>query len=175
MLRMIVTGIALLVAALLVAILMQPDEFRIQRSALVAAPPAVPFAAVNDLQQWRQWSPWENRDPDMQRQYSGPQAGEGATYRWSGDDSIGEGSMTITGSKPGEQIDIELEFVRPMAATNQVRFVFTPEGENTRVNWSMNGDNSFMGKAISLVMDMDEMVGNDFEAGLAKLKELSER
>jgi hypothetical protein len=175
MLRTIVAGIGLLVAALLVAILVQPEEFRIQRSALISAPPAVPFAAVNDLRLWSGWSPWESRDRDMERQYSGPQAGVGATYRWSGDDSIGEGRMTITDSKPGEQIGIELEFFRPLAATNRVTFLFTPEGGATRVTWSMQGENSFVGKAISLVMDMDEMVGNDFEAGLAALKDLSER
>lgn len=174
MVKKILAVIGLLLAVFLAMAAMQPDQFNIERSTVIAAPPEVPFSAVNELRRWREWSPWEDRDPNLQREYSGPESGVGASYRWSGDESIGEGRMTITESQANERIGIELEFVRPFAATNQVTFRFEPSGAGTRVNWAMQGANTFMSKVISLLMDMDAMVGGDFENGLAKLKKMAE-
>ncbi len=174
MVKKILAAVGFLAAVFLVVVAMQPDQFTIERSTSIAAPPAVPFAAVNDLRRWRQWSPWENRDPNLQREYSGPESGVGASYHWSGDETVGEGRMTITESEADRRIGIALEFVRPFAATNQVTFRFDPHDTGSRVTWTMQGVNTFMGKAMSLLMNMDAMVGGDFEAGLAKLKEVAE-
>ena len=167
-------ALALIVAALLVLIARQPDSFRVERSISVAAPPEVVFAQVNDFRHWQRWSPWAKRDPLMQTRYEGPSAGVGAVYRWAGNQEVGEGSTTIVESRPGESIRIQLVFLKPFQAHNDVLFSFTPEGEGTRVSWSMSGRKDFLTKAMHLLMDMDKMVGGDFEQGLAQLKAVAE-
>lgn len=162
------------VGALLVFISRQPERFLVERSARVEAPLDVVFAQVNDLHNWEHWSPWAKRDPQMQNVYEGPSAGVGAVHRWAGDKQVGEGSMTIVHSQPHQQVDIELAFLKPFRATHQVVFRFEPEGDGTRVTWSMSGRNNFMAKAMHLAMNMDKMCGGDFEQGLAQLKGLAE-
>ena len=163
-------ALALLLALLLTLVARQPDGFSVERSVSVAAPPEVVFAQVNDFHNWERWSPWAKRDSAMQKSYEGPPAGVGAGYRWAGNKEVGEGSTTIVESRSSESIRIQLVFLKPFQATNDVLFSFVPEGESTRVTWRMSGRNNFMSKAMHLVMDMDKMVGGDFEQGLAQLK-----
>jgi uncharacterized protein YndB with AHSA1/START domain len=174
MLKKILIGLALIIIVFLIVVALQPADFRITRAATIAAPPADVFPHVNDFHKWRAWSPWEKRDPDMERTYDGPSAGEGSKYTWAGNSEVGEGRMTITESRPGELIRIKLEFLKPMSATNTTAFTFKPEGDGTVVTWDMSGKNNFMGKAFSLFVNMDKMVGDDFETGLANLKSVAE-
>jgi hypothetical protein len=174
MLRKSLIGIGILLAAFVLVVATRPARFHVERSATIAAPPQAVFGRVNDFHAWGTWSPWEKIDPGMQRTFSGPPAGVGSTYAWSGNDEIGAGRMTIEQSEPSRRIAIELEFTRPMAATNHATFTFVPVPEGTKVTWAMDGDNNFVGKAISLFIDMDEMIGSHFERGLVTLKGLAE-
>lgn len=178
MVRKILIVLALLCVVLAVAavvVSMQPGTFTVQRSATVAAPPAAVFPLVNDLQAWDAWSPWKELDPNPTKTMSTPSSGRGATFRWSGNDKIGEGSLTIRESRPDELVDIEQEFVRPLAGKARMVFTFAPEGGGTRVTWTMDGTNNFLGKAMCMIMDMDTMLGNDFERGLANMKRVVEQ
>ena len=170
MLKKIAIALVVLVAALAAVIATRPSEFRIARSRTVAAAPDALHAYVNDFHHWPAWSPWEKLDPAMKREYSGAPAGPGAVYSWSGNDQVGEGRMTITDSQPPRSVTIRLEFLKPWAATNTTQFDFTPSGTGTNVTWAMTGHNNFMAKAFSVFMDMDKMVGPDFERGLANLE-----
>ena len=161
--------LALILAGAAVFVATRPADFRIVRSRTVAAPPDVVQAYVNDFHKWPEWSPWEKLDPAMKRDYSGAPAGTGAAYHWSGNNDVGEGHMTITDSRPAQSVTIRLEFLKPFAATNTTQFDFAPSGSGTNVTWAMNGHNNFMAKAFSAFMDMDKMVGSDFEKGLAGL------
>jgi uncharacterized protein YndB with AHSA1/START domain len=154
--------------------LMQPDTFRIERSALVKAPPERVFAYLNDFHQWPAWSPWERLDPAMQRAYSGAARGQGAIYTWSGNDDVGQGRMEIVDSTPPQTLAIRLDFVKPFESHNDVRFVLTPRPDGTAVNWTMSGRSPFVMKLIGLFTSVDEMAGPDFEQGLANLKEAAE-
>ena len=174
MLKKVAIGFVAVVVILLVVIATRPARFHIERSASIAAPPEVVFALVNDFDQWPQWSPWEKIDPAMQREVAGPDSGVGATYHWSGNDNVGEGRMTITESKPPERIAIRLEFYKPWTATNQARFSFKPGAGGTQVTWAMDGNNDFMGKAVSLVIDTDSLIGKSFEEGLTAMKTAAE-
>jgi hypothetical protein len=109
-------------------------------------------------------------DPTMKKSFEGPSSGEGAIYTWSGNGSVGEGRMTIVKSVPSEQVEIQLDFVRPMAVTDQAVFTFVPENGGTKVTWTMTGKNNLLAKAIHLVVSMDKMIGPAFEQGLAALK-----
>jgi len=173
-LRIILLALLVIVVGLAIAISLQPDEFAVTRTETINAPPAVVFEQVNNFHNWPNWSPWENLDPNMKRTYEGPEAGQGAHYGWSGDGNVGEGHMTITESKPNEQIDIALVFLKPMEGTNPTVFTFTPDGEQTKVTWTMTGKMNFISKAMCLVISMDQMIGGMFEEGLAKMKSVSE-
>jgi hypothetical protein len=140
----------------------------------ISAPAPVVFAQVNDLHRWENWSPWAKLDPNMKVAHEGPPAGKGAVYSWAGNSKVGEGRMTIIESRPNELVRINLEFIKPFAATNITEFTFKPEGNGTAVSWSMSGENNFLSKAVCLFMNMDKMVGGDFEKGLAALKSVSE-
>ena len=157
-----------------VIIALQPSDFRISRSTTINAPAATVFEQINDFHKWDAWSPWAKLDPTMKKSYEGAAAGVGAMHSWSGNDQVGEGRMTLTESRPSERIRIKLEFLKPFAATNTAEFSFKPVGNQTTVIWSMFGTNNFMAKAFGLLMNMDKLVGADFEKGLAQLKLVSE-
>ena len=166
--------IALVVVIFCVVVAMQPSHYHIERSAMVNAPASVVFSQVNDFHKWDGWSPWAKLDPNMKTSYEGAPAGTGAMYSWTGNDQVGQGRMTITDSKPSEMVKIKLEFIKPWTATNATDFVLSPQGNQTSVKWTMDGDNTFMGKAVGLFMNMDKMVGGDFEKGLAQMKAVAE-
>jgi hypothetical protein len=170
----ILLGVAMLILLLVILVAMQPGDFRVVRSASMAAPPADVFAQVNDLHTWEAWSPWAKIDPAMKQTYDGQPAGTGAIYSWNGNSQVGEGRMTITDSRPSELVRIKLEFMRPFAGTNDVEFTFKPEGNQTLVTWSMAGTKNFIVKAFGLFMSMDKMVGGMFEQGLAQMKAVVE-
>jgi hypothetical protein len=170
MLKKVPVALVLILAALAGFIATRPSEFRITRSRTVAAPPDVVHAYVSDFTKWPEWSPWEKLDPGMRRELSGAPAGTGAEYHWSGNKEVGEGRMTITDSRPTQNVTIRLEFLKPWAATNTTQFDFAPSGTGTNVTWTMSGRKNFAAKAFCLFMDMDKMVGGDFERGLASLE-----
>jgi uncharacterized protein YndB with AHSA1/START domain len=165
--------VAVIVLFLIVAAL-QPTDFRYVRTTTINAPPAAVFAEVNDFHRWDDWSPWAKLDPNAKTEFSGPSAGEGAGFRWSGNNDVGEGSMKIVESRPHERIAIELQFLRPMKATNEAVFTFEPRSSGTHVTWSMTGKNNLMGKAFGLIVNCDKMLGAQFEKGLASMKSLVE-
>jgi uncharacterized protein YndB with AHSA1/START domain len=174
MLRKILIGVAVIVVLFAIVVATRPATFHIERSTTIAAPPETVFAQVNDFHSWRAWSPWEKLDPQMQRTFSGAPSGAGAAYAWSGNKEVGEGRMTIENSQPPSQIAIKLEFIKPFAATNRATFSFAPVPAGTKVTWGMDGNNNFLAKAFHMFMDMDQLVGADFEKGLAALKAIAE-
>jgi len=170
----IVIVVVVLAVAFICIVALQPSHYHIERSASVNAPASVVFNQVNDFHKWDAWSPWAKLDPNMKQSYEGAPAGNGAMYSWTGNDQVGQGRMTITDSKPSELVKIKLEFIKPWTATNLTDFIFAPQGNQTSVKWTMDGDNTFMGKAFGLFMNMDKMVGGDFEKGLAQMKAVAE-
>ena len=175
MLKKILLGIAALVAVVLIVAAFQPSTFAVSRSTLISAPPSALFPEVNDLHRWTAWSPFEKLDPGMQRRFEGAPAGVGAVYAWAGNSQAGTGKMTITESRPGELIGIKLEFLKPMAAVSQTTFTFQPESGQTRVTWAMTGTNNYVAKIFCLFVNMDKVVGGQFEEGLANLKKVAEK
>jgi hypothetical protein len=161
--------LVLVLAALAGFIATRPAEFSVSRARTIAASADVAHAYVNDFKKWPAWSPWEKLDAGMKRELSGAAVGTGAAYHWMGNKKVGEGRMTITDSRPPLNVTIRLEFIKPWTATNTTRFDFAPDGTGTKVTWTMSGHKNFMAKAFCLFMDMDKMVGGDFEKGLAQL------
>lgn len=171
----ILIALATLIVAFLVLVALQPADFRIERSTTIAAPTAAVFRHVNDFHLWNAWSPWAKIDPAMQQTFAGAPAGTGAVYTWAGNNEVGEGRMTITESRPTDLVRIRLEFLKPFTATNLTEFQFKGAGGQTTVTWVMTGTNNFLLKAVGLFMNMDRMVGADFEKGLSQLKAVAEK
>ena len=170
----ILLALAFIAILFIVVIAGQPDEFKVVRSAKISAPPEKIFPHVDDLHEWKAWSPWAKLDPNAKSSFDGAAAGVGAAMSWDGNKKIGAGKMTITESRPGELIRIRLEFIRPFQATNTAEFTFKPCGNQTLLTWSMSGQNNFGGKIFGLFMNCDKMVGSDFEKGLAAMKLVAE-
>jgi uncharacterized protein YndB with AHSA1/START domain len=174
MLIYIPLALAAIVVLFLGVAALQPSDFRVARTATISASPEAIFAQVNDFRQWEAWNPWGKIDPAMKVTYEGAPAGTGAIYTWAGNSQVGEGRMTIAESNPNDLIRISMEFKKPFAGNNIAEFTFKPEGNQTVVTWSMSGKNNLMAKSIHLVMNMDKMIGGQFEKGLADMKAVVE-
>ncbi|MCW5554957.1 MAG: SRPBCC family protein [Verrucomicrobiae bacterium] len=175
MLKKILIGLAVVIIVFLIVVALQPSEYHVTRSTTMAAPPEAVFPHVNELKKWAAWNPWERIDPNMKLTYEGPEAGVGASYSWVGNSEVGEGKMTITGSRLNESVQLKLEFFKPMASVSDTEFTFKPQGNQTEVTWAMSGKNNFIGKAFCLFMNMDKMIGGQFEKGLTDLKTITEQ
>jgi len=173
-LKIILLAVVVIVIIFVVIVALQPAEFRVARSATISAPAPAVFAQVNDFHKWEAWNPWGKIDPAMQQDYQGAPAGVGAIYTWNGNKEVGEGRMILIESRPSDLIRIKLEFIKPFTATNAAEFTFRPEGNQTVVTWSMTGNNNFIAKAVHLFMNMDKMIGGQFEKGLASMKSVVE-
>jgi uncharacterized protein YndB with AHSA1/START domain len=174
MLKKILIAAAILILALVVVIATRPGTFLVTRSTTISAPPETVYNQVNELRQWESWNPWGKIDPNMKLTYAGPAAGVGASYAWVGNRDVGEGRATITDTRANERVQLKLEFFKPMAGVSTAEFTFKPQGNQTAVTWSMSGKNNFIAKAFCLFMNMDQMIGGQFEKGLADLKSAAE-
>lgn len=145
------------------------STFSVTRSAFVPSPAEEIFPLVAGFREWLHWSPWEGVDPFMQRTYSGPVEGVGAKYAWKGNRKAGAGTMEILEAAEPARIHLRLEFINPMKAVNPTTFTFASESGGTRVTWTMTGENKGLNRVFMLFMNMDKLVGGDFEKGLAQL------
>jgi uncharacterized protein YndB with AHSA1/START domain len=170
----LVAILVLAVAAVLVLASTKPAVFSVRRGIAIRAAPERVFGYVDDFHRWPAWSPWETRDPAMQRTLGGATSGTGAVYEWNGNKDVGQGRMEIVESTPFSRIAIKLDFLKPFEAHNMATFTFVADGDTTVVDWVMHGPNRFVSKIMQVFMDMDRMIGKDFEAGLAKLKAAAE-
>lgn len=165
--------ILLLCIALFAVASTRPNEYHIERSATFAAPPETMHAMLNDQRRFKEWSPWQKLDPDMQMDYSGPETGVGSVLHWVGKGDAGEGKMTITESTPPSSIGVKLEFIKPFASVADVHYTIAPEESGSKVTWAMDGKHDVVSKVMCLFKSMDSMIGPDFEAGLANLQRVT--
>ena len=163
------------IAGVLVFAWTKPDTFRVERSLAVKAPAGAIYPQVADFHRWTGWSPYENRDPAMKRSFGGPEEGKGATYAWDGNNNVGAGRMEILEANGPSKLRIKLDFERPFEGHNTAEFTFMPQGDATLVTWAMHGPAPFMSKVMQVFINMDSMIGKDFEAGLVSLKKLAEK
>jgi hypothetical protein len=170
MLKKVLVAVVVLVAALVALVATRPARFRVERSVVVEESPRRLYNVVADFRKWEHWSPWAKLDPAMETTFEGTPGRVGSSYRWKGNDKVGEGRLTITGTHPPLQARMRLEFLAPWKSTSEMTFELYGEAAGTRVVWIMAGELDFVGKAMSLFVDMDRAVGPDFEKGLAAIK-----
>lgn len=167
--------LAIAIAVVLILAATKPDTFAVQRAAIVNAPADKIFPLISDFRQWGAWSPYEDKDPAMKRTYSGAVRGKGAVYAWEGDKNVGSGRMEILDVSAPSKVVIKLDFYSPFEAHNTAEFTMLPQDDATRLTWRMHGPASFMAKIMHVFINIDKMVGKDFEVGLANLKRLTEK
>jgi uncharacterized protein YndB with AHSA1/START domain len=167
--------LAIAIAIILILAASKPNTFSVRRATTVRAPPEKIFGLINDFHQWGTWSPYEHRDPAMKRTYSGAESGKGAVYAWEGNKNVGSGRMEILDASAPSKIVIKLDFFTPFEARNTAEFTMLPQGDATLVTWLMHGPAPFMSKLMQVFINMDNMIGKDFETGLANLKRITER
>jgi len=178
MLKKIVLSLAVIIVAggggLVAYAATKPDSFAVTRTIDIRATPERIILCLENFQRWRDWSPYEEKDPDMERRYSGPPSGPGATYEWDGDGNVGAGRMEIVTQEPARRVSIQLDFSRPFETRNMADFTLVPRGETTQVTWTMTGPATITTKVMDIIFNLDRMIGADFEAGLANLKDVTE-
>ncbi|RZJ03073.1 MAG: polyketide cyclase [Rubrivivax sp.] len=169
---LICLGVAL--ALLLAYAATRPDEFRVERRARIAAPADKVWPLVSELRAFNRWNPYERKDPLLKSQYDGSAHGVGSRYAWESD-KVGSGSLEITGQQPGRAVQMRLDFVKPFEAHNAAEFALLPTSDGaTEVRWTMHGPANFVSKLMGVFINMDKMVGRDFEDGLQNLRQLAE-
>jgi uncharacterized protein YndB with AHSA1/START domain len=167
--------VVVVVAGILIYAATKPDSFSVQRSATIKAPPDKIFALVANLRGWSAWSPYEKKDPNMKRTFSGAESGKGAVYEWDGNKDVGQGRMEIIDVTAPSKITIKLDFLKPFEGHNTAEFTMVPTGDNTTVTWAMYGPSPYVAKIMGTLFNLDRMIGNDFETGLAALKTVAEK
>lgn len=167
--------IVLAILAILAIAATKPAAFTVRRAADIDAAPDAIFPLINDFLRWREWSPYEDRDPELKRTLSGAKAGRGAIYEWAGNKNVGTGRMEIIDTAAPNKVTIKLDFLKPFEAHNVAEFTIEPKGSTSRVTWAMRGPSPFMSKVMQVFMNFDSMIGKDFEKGLANLKAIAEQ
>jgi len=167
--------LAIAIAAVLILAVTKPGLLRVQRSVRIKAPPEDIFPLISDFHQWRNWSPYEQKDPAMKRTYSGAERDKGAVYAWEGDKNVGSGRMEILEASAPQKIVIKLDFFKPFEGHNTAEFTMLPQGDGTHVTWLMHGPARFLTRVIQVFMNLDNMIGKDFEVGLVNLKTITEK
>jgi uncharacterized protein YndB with AHSA1/START domain len=174
MLKIIALVAILLIAIVLIYAATKPDLFHVERAIDIKAPPEKIFGLINDFRQWDAWTPY-NKDPAMKRTYSANTIGKGAHYAWEGNKDVGQGEITITDTTPPKEIEMELHMIKPFEGRNHVVFSIEAAGDSTKVTWSLEDQHTYFLKLLSIFLNLDKMIGSDFETGLAKLKAVAEK
>jgi uncharacterized protein YndB with AHSA1/START domain len=170
-----IIAVVLAIAIVLILAATRPDTFSVQRATTIKAPPERIFPLINDFHQWASWSPYENKDPAMKRSFGSAASGRGAVYAWEGNKNVGSGRMEIMDASAPSKIVIKLDFFTPFEGHNTAEFTMLPQGDATNVTWLMHGPPPFMSKVMQVFINLDNMIGKDFEAGLANLKRLADK
>jgi uncharacterized protein YndB with AHSA1/START domain len=167
-------AIAVLIVVLLLYASTRPDTLHVERSVHINASPENIFPLINDFHQWDAWTPY-NKDPAMKKTYSGSASGKGAHYAWEGNKQVGQGEITITDTTPPNQLVFDLHMIKPFEGRNVATFRLTESGKSTQVTWSLDDKHKLMQKTIALFVNLDNLIGRDFEVGLARLKTVAEK
>lgn len=175
MLKYFLIVVALAIAAVLILAARKPDTLHVRRTVSIKAPPEKIFPLIDNLRNNARWQPYYMKDPAMRIAYSGSESGPGAQVDFDGNRNVGSGRVTITGSAPPDEVTMRLQMFKPFAVDSAIKFTLVPRGETTDVTWAMQEQTPYMAKIMYVFLDIDHMVGTDFETGLANLKVIAEK
>ncbi len=173
-LKIILFVVLTLIALFLIAGLFAPKDFHLEREVTIQAPREQVWQYVHTLEGMEKWSPWKDHDPAMKTSIEGTDGTIGAVFSWEGEE-VGSGRQTIRAIQPMDRVEHDLHFIKPFEA-KAVSFVTLSDGEagSTKVKWGYDTRYAYPMNAMMLIMNIDKMMGREFESGLSKLKKLSE-
>lgn len=167
----IVIGLVVIIAVLG---MLAPKEINVDRSITINKPVQEMYDYLRVLKNMDNWSPWNDKDPNMERGTKGTDGEVGNISWWKGNKQVGEGEQEVMKLTPTSRIDIELRFLKPWKAINQVHYALAEENGGTKVTWAINSPTKFPMSIFMLFMNMDKALGKDFEDGLNRLKAVHE-
>jgi len=173
-LKTILIILGVLLALVIILGLTGSDTYRYERSVTIAAPADAVYEHVASLGAMDKWSPWNDLDPNVKKSIEGTDGAVGAVAKWEGNDDIGKGEQRLDTLVPGKLVRTHLTFLEPWQQECGAGIDLAQAGDSTKVTWFMVGENNFMGKVMGVFMDMDAMIGKDFEKGLGRLKSIAE-
>lgn len=174
MLKKVLIVIAVVLTGFLIYVAVQPAESTISREIVINATPESIFPYINSSQKMHDWMPWRDSDPEMKMEFSGPPEGVGSTSTWKSPGEMGEGSSVIVESNENRSVKSQLKYVKPMEMSQLAEVTLTPVEGGTQVKWSVDGHNGFVFRMVGIIMNIEKMVGDQFDRGLAKLKSIVE-
>lgn len=175
MIKNLVLAAAAAVVAVIAIAAWRPDTYHLVRSIQIERTPEAIYPLIADLRRHVEWSPWEQRDPDIRRGYSGSASGVGAVYAWNGNDEVGQGRMEVIEAQPPTRLRILLDVLRPVQSRNTSLFDLVPEADGTRLTWTMEGPNPFLSRLMQVFVSLDRLVGSEVDLSLSRLKQAAER
>lgn len=175
MLKKIFLVLAVVVLALCIYAALQPAVFTIARSISIQATPEEIFPHINNSKKANDWMPWKDIDKEVMMVEMGPEEGIGSGSKWDSKGQMGTGQAVVVESIPNQKVVTQLTYTKPMAMTQLATVSLSGnEGGGTTVRWEVTGENSFMARLMCIFMNMDKVVGEQFEKGLTNLKNIVE-
>lgn len=168
----ILIGLVLLIVLLA---MIAPKSYEVNRSLEINKPLSEVFNYLRSLKNQDNWSPWSQKDPNMKKSFTGTDGEVGCISAWEGNKEVGSGEQEITAVVKDKVIESQLRFLKPFKSTSDAYLKVAKAGKGTKVTWGFTGKNKFPMSIMMLFMNMDKVVGKDFEQGLAKLKTLLEK
>lgn len=172
MLKKILLFVAVVLVAFLGYVSTRPGSFSYERSGIVHASPDKVFPYLSDFHLGSHWSPFEQKDPNLARTYTGPASGVGSGVHFVGNSEVGEGQLEILKVVPNELVELKLEMIKPFHGVNLIQYRLTPDAQGSRFSWKMSGESGFPGKLMSVFIDCEKMIGGEFEKGIGNLDKL---
>ncbi len=151
--------------------LVGPKNYHVERSMVVNGSSDLVWNEVSHFRNWERWSPWQEMEPDVKHIYEGEDGAVGSVMKWEGDkNKTGTGQMTFSAMDPNKKINYDLMFIVPFESKSNGYFTFEgAENNKTKVIWVNEGDISFAMRPMMMFMNMDKMLGGDFERGLFRI------
>jgi len=173
-LKIIAAILILAIVFLLIAGIFVPKSYHLEQDITINASREKIWSHVNSLQQLEKWSPWAEKDPAMKVTFEGQEGTVGSVYKWEGNKDVGEGTQTITGVEPARNLKTHLHFIEPFEGEADAFIKLADASNATKVTWGFDTRYSYPMNVMQLFVNMDEMMGKEYRAGLTKLKQICE-
>jgi hypothetical protein len=176
MTKKILITLGLLLAAAVIYAALKPEDYLIKRDITINAKPEAIYTYLSNMKNADTWMPWSEIDSQIKTTYSGPADGVGSISSWDSPGQMGTGQAEVITANINQSVKVKITYTKPMQMSQDSEFLLTPDGENTKMTWSVTGKNSFVMRFMCTLMfrDMDTFVGAMFERGLIKLKAMAE-
>ena len=176
-LKTILIGIIAIIVLTLVVALILPQKYSVKREIVINQSKELVFEYIKYLRNQDNYSSWAMLDPDMKKDFRGTDGTVGFVSAWeSNNPEVGKGEQEIINIFDGKRIEFELRFIEPFQATD-LAYMATENINNniTKVTWGFNGKMSYPMNLMLPFLKMEEILGNDLQDGLDKLKLILEK